>query len=244
MGKGGGFWILRYCHNMMSNTLPFSTIFIKCFSQTVQSNSVCCMYSFKMFLSFFQPRMTQTLRWIQGKNLSDGVHFICSSLWWVEDYFFSHDWIISTASWSHMLSFITLFVCELSTKHYLNCLLKHVRLQNCLANVGCKLVLEERKYLKIEKTRLFTVFFGSLSFSCSALKENNGDSDISSDEADSPSRYEGAEFKSSLKNFELSESKRTRLRELEVSHSLSISCLALSLPHTYRLMKLWSEPCC
>jgi len=62
--------------------------------------------------------------------------------------------------------------------------------------------------------------FPALSFSCSGLKENNGDSDISSDEADSPSRYEGAEFKSSLKNFELSESKRTRLRELEVSHSL------------------------
>lgn len=78
--------------------------------------------------------------------------------------------------------------------------------------------------------------FSSLSFLCSALKENNGDSDISSDEADSPSRYEGAEFKSSLKNFELSESKRTRLRELEVSHSLSISCLALSLPHTHRQM--------
>ncbi|XP_051543430.1 U2 snRNP-associated SURP motif-containing protein isoform X2 [Myxocyprinus asiaticus] len=50
----------------------------------------------------------------------------------------------------------------------------------------------------------------------SGLKENNGDSDISSDDADSPSRYEGAEFKSTLKNFELSESKRTRLRELEV----------------------------
>lgn len=65
---------------------------------------------------------------------------------------------------------------------------------------------------------LVTSLFPALSFSCSGLKENNGDSDISSDEADSPSRYEGAEFKSSLKNFELSESKRTRLRELEVSH--------------------------
>ncbi|XP_057208774.1 U2 snRNP-associated SURP motif-containing protein isoform X1 [Triplophysa rosa] len=50
----------------------------------------------------------------------------------------------------------------------------------------------------------------------SGLKENEGDSDMSSDDADSPSRFEGAEFKSSLKNFELSESKRTHLRELEV----------------------------
>ncbi|XP_026105261.1 U2 snRNP-associated SURP motif-containing protein-like [Carassius auratus] len=50
----------------------------------------------------------------------------------------------------------------------------------------------------------------------SGLKVNDGDSGTSSEEADSPSRYEGAEFKSSLRNFELSESKRTRLRELEV----------------------------
>ncbi|XP_049332338.1 U2 snRNP-associated SURP motif-containing protein [Astyanax mexicanus] len=49
------------------------------------------------------------------------------------------------------------------------------------------------------------------------VKENEADSDdSSSDDAASPSRYEGAEFKSSLKNFEMSESKRTRLRELEV----------------------------
>ncbi|KAK1788483.1 hypothetical protein P4O66_016002 [Electrophorus voltai] len=49
-------------------------------------------------------------------------------------------------------------------------------------------------------------------------KENEADSDddSSSDDASSPSRYEGAEFKSSLRNFEMSENKRTRLRELEV----------------------------
>ncbi|XP_030636945.1 U2 snRNP-associated SURP motif-containing protein [Chanos chanos] len=48
-------------------------------------------------------------------------------------------------------------------------------------------------------------------------KENEEDSDEeSSDDQCSPSRYDGAEFKSSLRNFELSESKRTRLRELEV----------------------------
>uniref|UniRef100_A0A8B9H4X8 Zgc:163098 n=1 Tax=Astyanax mexicanus TaxID=7994 RepID=A0A8B9H4X8_ASTMX len=52
---------------------------------------------------------------------------------------------------------------------------------------------------------------------CENVKENEADSDdSSSDDAASPSRYEGAEFKSSLKNFEMSESKRTRLRELEV----------------------------
>uniref|UniRef100_A0A9J7WY09 Zgc:163098 n=2 Tax=Cyprinus carpio carpio TaxID=630221 RepID=A0A9J7WY09_CYPCA len=61
-----------------------------------------------------------------------------------------------------------------------------------------------------------TSLFPVLSLACSGLKENDGNSDMSSDEADSPSRYEGAEFKSSLRNFELSESKRTRLRELEV----------------------------
>ncbi|XP_076866924.1 U2 snRNP-associated SURP motif-containing protein-like [Brachyhypopomus gauderio] len=50
-------------------------------------------------------------------------------------------------------------------------------------------------------------------------KENDVDSDddsSSGDDATSPSRYEGAEFKSSLRNFEMSENKRTRLRELEV----------------------------
>ncbi|XP_051950316.1 U2 snRNP-associated SURP motif-containing protein-like isoform X1 [Xyrauchen texanus] len=50
----------------------------------------------------------------------------------------------------------------------------------------------------------------------SGLKENNGESEISSNDADSPSRYDGAEFKCTLKNFELSETKRTHLRELEV----------------------------
>lgn len=75
--------------------------------------------------------------------------------------------------------------------------------------------------------------FPVLSLPCSGLKENDGDSDMSSDEADSPSRYEGAEFKSSLRSFELSESKRTRLRELEVSQSL-VFYVSLSLPHTHR----------
>ncbi|XP_053341109.1 U2 snRNP-associated SURP motif-containing protein isoform X1 [Clarias gariepinus] len=56
--------------------------------------------------------------------------------------------------------------------------------------------------------------------SMSGVKENEADSEDDSssddDEAASPSRFEGAEFKSSLRNFEMSESKRTRLRELEV----------------------------
>lgn len=78
-----------------------------------------------------------------------------------------------------------------------------------------------------------------LSFWCSGLKENSGDSDTSSDEADSPSRFEGADFKSSLKNFELSESKRTRLRELEVSHSLILFFTTFFLPPTHsRALKL------
>lgn len=54
--------------------------------------------------------------------------------------------------------------------------------------------------------------------SLSGAKDNEADSDddSSSDDAASPSRFEGAEFKSSLRNFEMSENKRTRLRELEV----------------------------
>lgn len=80
-------------------------------------------------------------------------------------------------------------------------------------------ILKQNIHLKL--------FIISLFCSCSGLKENEGDSDVSSDDADSPSRFEGAEFKSSLKNFELSESKRTRLRELEVSvtHSVYIQSL-------------------
>ncbi|TSP36066.1 U2 snRNP-associated SURP motif-containing protein [Bagarius yarrelli] len=55
----------------------------------------------------------------------------------------------------------------------------------------------------------------------SRAKENDADSDNGSsssedDDAASPSRFEGAEFKSSLRNFEMSEGKRSRLRELEV----------------------------
>lgn len=55
----------------------------------------------------------------------------------------------------------------------------------------------------------------------SRTKENDADSDDGSsssedDDAASPSRFEGAEFKSSLRNFEMSEGKRSRLRELEV----------------------------
>ncbi|TRY57372.1 hypothetical protein DNTS_024955 [Danionella cerebrum] len=47
--------------------------------------------------------------------------------------------------------------------------------------------------------------------------KNDSDSEVkSSDEADSPGRFDGPEFKSSLRNFEMSEGKRTRLRELEV----------------------------
>lgn len=41
--------------------------------------------------------------------------------------------------------------------------------------------------------------------------------DSSDEDSCSPSKFEGADFKSSVTNFELSESKRTKLRELEVS---------------------------
>ncbi|RXN23455.1 U2 snRNP-associated SURP motif-containing -like protein [Labeo rohita] len=72
------------------------------------------------------------------------------------------------------------------------------------------------KWEKVEDSESSAKNDSDTEVNSSGLKENDGDSDMSSDEADSPSRYEGAEFKSSLRNFELSESKRTRLRELEV----------------------------
>lgn len=82
--------------------------------------------------------------------------------------------------------------------------------------------------VKFSSSQKFLKLFRSHCFSsclCSGLKENEADSDMSSDDADSPSRFEGAEFKSSLKNFELSENKRTRLRELEVSQSHGLSLI-------------------
>ncbi|KAJ7996644.1 hypothetical protein DPEC_G00239180 [Dallia pectoralis] len=47
-------------------------------------------------------------------------------------------------------------------------------------------------------------------------KEREGDSEADSSGDDSPSKYDNADFKSSLSSFEMSESKRSRLRELEV----------------------------
>lgn len=53
---------------------------------------------------------------------------------------------------------------------------------------------------------------------CSAnTKEGDGESEGDSSDDDSPSKYDSADFKSSLSSFEMSESKRSRLRELEVS---------------------------
>ncbi|KAI1903610.1 hypothetical protein AGOR_G00028980 [Albula goreensis] len=49
-------------------------------------------------------------------------------------------------------------------------------------------------------------------------KEDDGDTeeDSSGEDSSSPSKYDAADFKKSLSNFELSEDKRTKLRELEV----------------------------
>uniref|UniRef100_A0A8C9R6D2 Zgc:163098 n=1 Tax=Scleropages formosus TaxID=113540 RepID=A0A8C9R6D2_SCLFO len=47
-------------------------------------------------------------------------------------------------------------------------------------------------------------------------KEDDSDDDSSDEDSCSPSKFEGADFKSSVRNFELSESKRSKLRELEV----------------------------
>ncbi|CAB1316074.1 unnamed protein product [Coregonus sp. 'balchen'] len=48
-------------------------------------------------------------------------------------------------------------------------------------------------------------------------KEGDGKSEGDSSDDDSPSKYDSADFKSSLSSFEMSESKRSRLRELEAS---------------------------
>uniref|UniRef100_A0A3P8YPD5 U2 snRNP-associated SURP domain containing n=1 Tax=Esox lucius TaxID=8010 RepID=A0A3P8YPD5_ESOLU len=50
----------------------------------------------------------------------------------------------------------------------------------------------------------------------SANTKEEGDSEADSSDDDSPSKYDSADFKSSLSSFEMSESKRSRLRELEV----------------------------
>uniref|UniRef100_A0A8C7PX45 Zgc:163098 n=1 Tax=Oncorhynchus mykiss TaxID=8022 RepID=A0A8C7PX45_ONCMY len=50
----------------------------------------------------------------------------------------------------------------------------------------------------------------------SASSSFNGESEGDSSDDDSPSKYDSADFKSSLSSFEMSESKRSRLRELEV----------------------------
>ncbi|XP_035266490.1 U2 snRNP-associated SURP motif-containing protein isoform X1 [Anguilla anguilla] len=46
--------------------------------------------------------------------------------------------------------------------------------------------------------------------------ERDSEEDSSDDDSSSPSKFDGAEFKSSVRNFELSESKRIKLRELEL----------------------------
>ncbi|XP_061091992.1 U2 snRNP-associated SURP motif-containing protein isoform X1 [Conger conger] len=46
--------------------------------------------------------------------------------------------------------------------------------------------------------------------------ERESEEDSSDEDSSSPSKFDGAEFKSSVKNFELSESKRIKLRELEL----------------------------
>ncbi|XP_041707163.1 U2 snRNP-associated SURP motif-containing protein isoform X1 [Coregonus clupeaformis] len=48
------------------------------------------------------------------------------------------------------------------------------------------------------------------------IKGGDGESEDDSSDDDSPSKYDSADFKSSLSSFEMSESKRSRLRELEV----------------------------
>ncbi|XP_038821059.1 U2 snRNP-associated SURP motif-containing protein-like isoform X2 [Salvelinus namaycush] len=48
------------------------------------------------------------------------------------------------------------------------------------------------------------------------IKGGDGKSEGDSSDDDSPSKYDNADFKSSLSSFEMSESKRSRLRELEV----------------------------
>uniref|UniRef100_A0AAZ3RRN6 U2 snRNP-associated SURP motif-containing protein n=1 Tax=Oncorhynchus tshawytscha TaxID=74940 RepID=A0AAZ3RRN6_ONCTS len=48
------------------------------------------------------------------------------------------------------------------------------------------------------------------------IKGGDGKSEDDSSDDDSPSKYDNADFKSSLSSFEMSESKRSRLRELEV----------------------------
>uniref|UniRef100_A0A8K9XH91 Zgc:163098 n=1 Tax=Oncorhynchus mykiss TaxID=8022 RepID=A0A8K9XH91_ONCMY len=51
---------------------------------------------------------------------------------------------------------------------------------------------------------------------CANIKGGDGKSEDDSSDDDSPSKYDNADFKSSLSSFEMSESKRSRLRELEV----------------------------
>lgn len=52
-----------------------------------------------------------------------------------------------------------------------------------------------------------------------STNSQDSDEDSESDGADEPSKYHSADFQSSLRSFQMSESKRKRLRELEVSTS-------------------------
>ncbi|XP_028839203.1 U2 snRNP-associated SURP motif-containing protein-like isoform X2 [Denticeps clupeoides] len=65
-------------------------------------------------------------------------------------------------------------------------------------------------------------------------KNGEDSDDDSSDDSSSPSKFEGADFKSSVTSFELSESKRSQLRELEVS------CTSI-LPSKVKVMKFQDE---
>lgn len=53
-----------------------------------------------------------------------------------------------------------------------------------------------------------------------SVNSQDGDEDLESDSSDdsgSSSKYDSADFQSSLRSFQMSESKRKRLRELEAS---------------------------
>uniref|UniRef100_A0A8C9R8Q2 Zgc:163098 n=1 Tax=Scleropages formosus TaxID=113540 RepID=A0A8C9R8Q2_SCLFO len=75
--------------------------------------------------------------------------------------------------------------------------------------------LHFRKSKRVEFRSLENVLGFTLNRSRDA-KEDDSDDDSSDEDSCSPSKFEGADFKSSVRNFELSESKRSKLRELEV----------------------------
>uniref|UniRef100_A0A8C9SQ99 Zgc:163098 n=1 Tax=Scleropages formosus TaxID=113540 RepID=A0A8C9SQ99_SCLFO len=80
---------------------------------------------------------------------------------------------------------------------------------------GMEAFLHFRKSKRVEFRSLENVLGFTLNRSRDA-KEDDSDDDSSDEDSCSPSKFEGADFKSSVRNFELSESKRSKLRELEV----------------------------